>query len=258
MSQFGEALTLLMLAAIRPGIIFLVVPFFSQVSEGSLPHRILIVVGLGTIVPILWPTLEGFPADPLTYWMLAGKEVLVGSVFAMMAGTVIWAVEAAGELIDQQRGATIAGILNPFFGATNSALGGLFSRLAVAIFHASAMYLAFFGVVFGSYAVYPLLDPLPSLNLANAMLVVEQVSVFFRLMIIYAAPVLIVFLLIDLGLGFANRFVQSLNVFFLSMPIKSGMAFFLLIPYTGILMANFVERNPNGEMLMNFVKAVLR
>ena len=55
---------------------------------------------------------------------------------------------------------------------------------------------------------------------------------YFTMSVLFGAPFLIVFLLIDVGLGLMNRFVPQLNIFFFSMPVKSGATFFLLIFYT--------------------------
>jgi type III secretion protein T len=70
--------------------------------------------------------------------------------------------------------------------------------------------------------------------------------------VLFGAPFLIVFLLIDVGLGLMNRFVPQLNIFFFSMPVKSGVTFFLLIFYTTtlvwILDANMFTQE---KLLMN-------
>lgn len=259
MNEFSEALVLLFLAAIRPTVALGVVPFFASSGQGGLPQRALIIANLAVILPILFPTIApGWPKDPVVWLAVAMKEGFVGAVLGFGAGAVVWALESAGELIDLQRGSTVAGVLNPFFGAVNSPLGGLFSRLAVAVFYATGMYLAFFGVLLGSYAVFPLFEFLPTLSQGGLDIFLAEVSHYFKLTLLYAAPVLLVFFLIDLGLGFVNRFVPSLNVFFLSMPIKSAVGFLLLIPFVGILMTSFATENLNGNRLMDFLKAVLR
>ena len=56
-----------------------------------------------------------------------------------------------------------------------------------------------------------------------------------HLMAILAAPAVFVMLLVDLGLGLANRFAPQLNVFFLAMPIKSVAALFALGLYFALL-----------------------
>jgi type III secretion protein T len=53
-----------------------------------------------------------------------------------------------------------------------------------------------------------------------------------RLIAILAAPMVICMFLVDFSLGLVNRFAPSLNVFFLSMPIKSALSLLVLVLYT--------------------------
>ena len=257
MSDFQQVL--LLLASVRATVALGVVPFFASSGQGGLPQRALIIANLAVVLPLLLPTLDSeWPKDPVVLAVLALKEGFIGAVLGFGAGLVVWALESAGELIDLQRGSTVAGVLNPFFGAVNSPIGGLFSRLAVAVFYATGMYLAFFGVLLSSYSVFPLFEFLPAPSVGGLEVFLGEMSHYFRLTLLYAAPVLLIFFLIDVGLGFVNRFVPSLNVFFLSMPLKSAVGFFVLIPFVGILMTSFASENLNGARLTEFLKAVLR
>jgi type III secretion protein T len=62
---------------------------------------------------------------------------------------------------------------------------------------------------------------------------------FSRLMImtmVFSAPIILICLLSDVSLGIVNRFAPQLNVFFLSMPIKSALGLFMILLYLGELM----------------------
>ena len=50
-----------------------------------------------------------------------------------------------------------------------------------------------------------------------------------------SSPVVIAMFLSEFGLGLVNRFAPQLNVYFLSMSLKSGVALFVLIPYIQVL-----------------------
>jgi type III secretion protein T len=70
---------------------------------------------------------------------------------------------------------------------------------------------------------------------------------------LYACPVIIVLFFAEFGLGLMNRFAPQLNVFILSMPIKSGLAMFLFVIYMEFLFDYFkVEflRVPNALRLL--------
>ena len=52
-----------------------------------------------------------------------------------------------------------------------------------------------------------------------------------RSTVIISAPVIIIMFLATIGLGFVNRTAPQLNVFFLSMPIKSALGVAMLVVY---------------------------
>ncbi len=52
-----------------------------------------------------------------------------------------------------------------------------------------------------------------------------------RKTVVISAPVIIVMFLATLGLGLVNRTAPQLNVFFLSMPVKSALGIALLVIY---------------------------
>ena len=49
--------------------------------------------------------------------------------------------------------------------------------------------------------------------------------------VVISAPVIIIMFLATLGLGLVNRTAPQLNVFFLSMPIKSALGIAMLVIY---------------------------
>ena len=63
----------------------------------------------------------------------------------------------------------------------------------------------------------------------------QQLDRFMYVAMIMAAPVLIAMFLSELGLAMISRFAPQLQVFFLSMPIKSAVGLFVLIIYAGFL-----------------------
>ena len=52
-----------------------------------------------------------------------------------------------------------------------------------------------------------------------------------RATVVIAAPVIILMFLATIGLGLVNRTAPQLNVFFLSMPVKSALGIGMLIIY---------------------------
>jgi type III secretion protein T len=62
-------------------------------------------------------------------------------------------------------------------------------------------------------------------------LVLSSFDEMMRTTVIIATPVIMVMFLATLGLGLVNRTAPQLNVFFLSMPVKSALGIALLVIY---------------------------
>lgn len=69
----------------------------------------------------------------------------------------------------------------------------------------------------------------------------EQVAWLALYMLLLSAPIVIACFLSDFCLGLINRFAQQLNVFILSMGVKSGATAFLIFIYLYPLCQIFME-----------------
>jgi type III secretion protein T len=98
-------------------------------------------------------------------------------------------------------------------------------------------------VLFASYAAWPVVSFWPQVaDPKFALFFLRQVDLIMYYTVLLAAPVVMLTFLTDLGLGLINRFAPQLNVFFLAMPIKSGLAIFVLVIYFTTLMDQFSNR----------------
>jgi type III secretion protein T len=197
--------------------------------------------------------LSQIPADlfPLTsassvyVGALIFKEVFIGLVIGFLASLVFWAVESAGFFIDNQRGASMATEVDPLSGAQTSPVGSLFFQSATYVFYSTGMFLTFMGIVYGTYVIWPVCEFLPVELFTNgsaATFFGKCVSNLLTSMMLLAAPVVLCCLFTDMALGLVNRFAPQLNVYVLSLPIKSALAALLLIFYFSIFTSQLPER----------------
>ena len=187
--------------------------------------------------PILWEQLGDLAGAPWSlYALLAAKEALLGLAIGWVSGLVFWAVQSAGLLMDNQRGASSASGLDPLSGEETSPLGSLlFQGVAVAFFVGGG-FTAFLRLLWSSYALWPATALLPSHEFAPAALFFASLADWVMLQtVLLAGPVLAACLLADVSLGIVNRFAAQLNVYILAMPIKSGLTALILVGYYGAL-----------------------
>jgi type III secretion protein T len=217
--------------------IFVIAPFLGG-SLMTQPVRNAVMLSL---VVFLYPLLEAqVPADlsptSAVFVGLMLKEVAIGILIGFLVSVPFWIANGAGFMIDNQRGASMADSMDPLSGESSSPLGNLVLQTLVMIFIVTGGLAAFVGILLGSYKLWPPFSFSPDLSSAAlAALFRQQLDLLLRFVVLLSAPALIICFLTDFGMGLMNRFAPQLNVFFLSMPVKSGLATALLIAYWVVL-----------------------
>lgn len=182
------------------------------------------------------PEVQGLSVESLAlYTALIVKESLIGLFLGYLAGILFWTIQCAGFFfIDNQRGASMASESDPLSGEQTSPLGSFLSKRCISVFFKRRLSFAMLGVVYATYEVWPVTRLLPINIFANIELPLffaGKVSWLMLMMLLLSGPVVVACLLTDLSLGLINRFASQLNVYVLAMPIKSGVAAFLLLFY---------------------------
>ncbi|MDR2302063.1 MAG: type III secretion system export apparatus subunit SctT [Deltaproteobacteria bacterium] len=184
------------------------------------------------------PSIMAFQLGWPYYMAIMIKETVVGLAIGWVSGMVFWAVQSAGFLMDNQRGSSMATTQDPLSGEETSPLGSmLFQGVAVAFFLGGG-FVAYLRLIWASYAIWPLTAFVPAFGYgAGPLFFVSLVDWLMLQTLLLAGPVVAACLLTDVSLGLVNRFASQLNVYVLSMPIKSGLAMFILVSYYGALIA---------------------
>ncbi|PWU09161.1 MAG: EscT/YscT/HrcT family type III secretion system export apparatus protein [Verrucomicrobia bacterium] len=234
-----------------------VAPFFGSSSPAGSQRRAFLVASILVLVPVFLPSAPRDSLAPIFMGVLVLKELIIGFLFGFASGVGFWAMQAAGEYIDLQRGATAGAFFNPFLGGMSSPMGDFMLRFSIMLFFSVGGFTIFFAALLASYEFYPPWQLIPPLKIATAGPLLGLAGKLFELSLLYAAPLLILFLLIDLGLGFMSRFVPSLNVFFFSFPVKSVVGTFFLVVYLTFLGWAFLRNLFKSDTLLSWVRSIL-
>ena len=243
-------LTALLLGMPRLFALVTVAPFLgSAVVTGQI--RLLLVLAL--YLP-LHPVIVSHLTDEITLSaalslavggklaLLLLKEAVLGLMIGFLAGIVFWTVQSAGFFMDNQRGASMAEGTDILSGDQSSPLGQLLFQSLVYFFYTSGAFLAFVGLVYASYGIWPVTQLLPlDVPQGAPLYFAEKVGWLMGHMLLLAGPIAAACLLTDVALGLINRFASQLNVYVLAMPIKCGIAAFLLCFYFGLLLSHAPE-----------------
>lgn len=220
--EFGATwLLAVILLSIRLGVLFYATPFDAM---GRLPVQVRIYITMvmsAMLVTGLGVSVAQMPANVWQLTLYGLYEMLVGLMMAFGLYCVFGSIMVAGKLIDFQAGFGAAQILNPATNTSSPLIGTVISLLAVVLFFLSDAYqLALRGVAY-SIAVSP-----PGVGVGGIPYaeIVRQFGVTYVYGFILAAPVIGVLLLLDTGIAIMGRTMPQMNVYFLFLPLKIGVA----------------------------------
>jgi len=235
MEQHGEGMwqyvAILTLCSVR---LFVILSFLPPFSTLRLPRLLTKALAIIVSLPIIL-TPEFTFQPPLinwqeTLWLLAAKEVVLGLGMALILGLPFWAAEAAGAIIDVQRGAGFSETANSFTNDQTTVMGILMWLFMMVVFVKTGGLVSLIQLLYGSFEVWPLVDLTPNFSMApNFLLDLLNLLVFTAVLV--AMPLIILMLLADVTLFYISVFVPQLNVQSISMPVKSGFCCFFLTLY---------------------------
>jgi type III secretion protein T len=230
MTHWTAFLSTVALCMMRPlGVLILLPMFTSRSLGGSLVRNALVLLIALPVIPAYLGTPvagtgAGFSGTELV--VLYGREIMIGLMIGFCAALPFWAMDMAGFVIDTMRGTSIASAINPALGEQSSIFGILFSQILSAIFLVSGGFTTLLSAIYDSYVALP---PQPSLVIGPGLM--QFISSEWRMMvdlcISFALPSMAGMVLVDMAFGFVNRAAEQLNVFFIAMPIKSGVVLFV-------------------------------
>jgi type III secretion protein T len=243
----------------RTAAAFWTLPFLDkQVLSGYIKNSIVfaLILPLVVVVPVEIKITRNF-----AFLMFIGillKEAFIGFLIGLIIGIVFWAAQNAGDFIDMQRGAFYAIFFDPLLSTQATPFGNLFFRILIVLFFIHGGFVEMIRTVFTSYTVWPINDFLPIWNMNLAALMAGTLTRLGRLLVAISAPVILACFSVDLGMGLINRFTPSLNVFIISLPIKSALAVFMIAVYSSFLMPFFDKQFLVSEQIITMMKAIFQ
>jgi type III secretion protein T len=224
----------ILLALPRVGAALAIAPLFpSSVFPMLLRSAVAVALAL-----FLYPHMSAsMPAttQPELLWLgLIAKETFIGALLGLAVGTLVWALEGAGTLIDFQVGFLNAQYFDPFGGHDTGPMAQLMLRLGIMLFVAAGGLQILTALLFESFQLWPVSAFFPS-TARLADFAGTSFQSLLELLVHCVAPVLLLLALIDLGFGLVGRVVPQLNVFFFTFPIKAALAALMIALYLSYL-----------------------
>jgi len=250
--EFHRWILAAVLAMARIGGAFAVCPALTDNMIPGIARRAAVLGFAFLAIPYV---KAGMPPGEPNVWIfsvIALKEALIGFLMGFFAAVPFWIAENIGNFIDNQRGATMGEVYSPLSGAQVSTTGIFFTELVSTLFFVGGAVFFFLGALYASYSVWPVFppdaaaSPLPAMSPDAPVQILGSLDSMLRTTVVIAAPVIIVMFLATLGLGLVNRTAPQLNVFFLSMPVKSALGIAMLLIYMPFIMDMLMYRSPDA------------
>lgn len=215
--------------------LIIVMPAFTRIGlTGILQGATALAFAL-PLVPMVVGALAG---EHLTVAMIATllfKELVIGLMIGLVLGVPIWAAEAAGDMLDLQRGTTAASLFDPSAATEEGITGTLLALVMVALYFGSGGLPLTLRTVYESYGIWPVADFFPTLSPATSEFFVRLLDNVITMGVVLAAPIMVFMLLTDVLLALVSRAAPPLNVFALSLNVKNIVFALLLALYAAFL-----------------------
>lgn len=202
------------------------------------------------LVPATPPPIS---EDKMLLVVLYLKEAFYGFTIGFTVGIVFYAFSSVGQMIDNQRGMSIARAILPQLGEQASISGLFIFQLGIVLYLTIGGHTHFLNSFFMGFETLPVLEfPVVGPGMFPLMDLFMRLTgqvIFIALQV--ATPVIIAILLADLILGIANRVAPQINVWMLGFTIKGYLGILMLflsltvvcdqLQYYGLRSTGYVE-----------------
>ena len=213
--------------------------FMPAFGEAQFPVRTRLSFSLvlcAVLYPVV-PTPAAMPDNTVAIALLLGSEVTIGLWMGLAGRVFLSAMQFAGNQIGQVIG--LANAFGPSFGsfegATMVATLLLISTITV-IFATDAHHMILIALV-QSYDVFTPGNVIVG-DLAETMVRVGSHSLYLGTAV--AAPFFVMGVILNLGMGLANRMMPQLPVFFVAASLLIGIGFLILLVATPSAITFFI------------------
>jgi type III secretion protein T len=161
--------------------------------------------------------------------------MIIGVAIGLVLGVPVWAAEAAGDMVDLQRGSTAASLFDISETEEEGITGTLLGLIMVALFFGSGGLRLTLRTVYESYGIWPAGNVFPTLSPAAGEFFVALLDRVVALGLMLVIPIVVFMLLSDLLLGLVSRTAPQFNIFALSLSMKNLVFAILLVLYGAFL-----------------------
>jgi len=232
--------------------------FFSQQYITGIARNAVVIALSLVLIPVFYSHGAEILKDNSAFFIcLVIKEVLIGILLGWLSNFIFYVAQGVGFLIDTQRGASMASMFDPLSNSQTSPLGDFLMKFVVVLIIISGLLLVLLELIYMSYEKIPVFSMFDIFGCCNERFFNTHMGTqLLSRIVLLGGPVFFILFLSEFGLGLVTRFAPQLNVFFLSMPIKSELAMFFFILYLSYLTRYFCANFDTNNWVAKFLQLV--
>ena len=214
-----------------------IMPLFSRIRLTGLVRN---GVALAFAIPIMPMLVEEMRTTDITTTLIAVymlKELIIGVALGIAMGIPFWAAEATGDILDLQRGSTMGTLIDPMMTHETSATGTFLSIIMIALYLAAGGLELMLDNIYRSYGLWPVDEFFPIFSPEAATVFLDMLTDVLRMALVLGFPLIVGMLVSDIVMAFLARASPSLNVFALSLVIKTLAFSLIFVLYAAFLVA---------------------
>lgn len=242
----GNVFALLLVFA-RVGSAFVLLPGF---GESFVPARVRLVVAAAVTVvvtPAVAAALPPLPASLPGLAVLVGGEAVVGLFIGMLARMVMTAMHVAGTLIGLQASLGNAALFDPASAQQSTVVAAFLHLLGVFLIFASQLDHLMILAIADSYSLFAPGGALASGDFSDAAL--RTISQSFVVALQISAPVVLLGILFQVGLGLLARLMPQAQLMFVAVPAQIALSLLVMaltVSAGGLVFLAAYEQTFNG------------
>lgn len=211
------------LLMVRPGTLILGSPAF-----GGAYAPAQVKVALTVLLAILLMPGASVPhaSSTMGLALIVGREMAIGLALGLAIQALVAGAELAGHLAGFQMGLSYSAIVDPASGVRNNLIASLYGTIAMIVFLLTNAHHAFLRALSQSYESLPMGAGHVGATLPQAVMALLGLVFTFGLRV--AAPIIVVLLITEVGLGLIARAAPGLNVMVIGAPLRLLIGLVLL------------------------------
>jgi flagellar biosynthesis protein FliR len=153
------------------------------------------------------------------------REIVMGIALGLIARLVFLAVDAAGQIVSNAMGLSLATVFNPEIGQSTE-IAQVYGIITMLLFLAMDAHHDLIYIFVRSY------EWVPAGQIAIEKIVTEVIStsgLIFVMAVKISAPVVIAMLISSLILGFLYKAAPQMNIFFIGYPVYIFIGFIVIL-----------------------------